>query len=58
MSQIYVILEPGSLIENLHYGPFSRYWQEVPSISDSHTYPKFLIRVKENDISKTSTIQN
>ena len=46
MSQVYVILiEPGSLIENLHYGPFSRYWWEVPSISDSHTYPKFPIRV-------------
>jgi hypothetical protein len=46
MSQVYVILlETGSLVENLHYGPFSRYWWEVPSISDSHTTTWFLIRV-------------
>ena len=46
MSQVYVILvEAGSLVKNLHYGPFSRYWWEFPSISDSHTYPRFPIRV-------------
>lgn len=46
MSQVHVILlETGSLVENLHYGPFSRYWWEVPSISDSHTTTRFPIRV-------------
>jgi hypothetical protein len=46
MSQVYVtLLETGSLVKNLHYGPFSRYWWELPSISDSHTLSRFPIRV-------------
>ena len=46
MFQTYVILvETGLLVENLHYGPFSRYWWEFPSISDSNTYSQFPIRV-------------
>ncbi|RGB37790.1 hypothetical protein C1646_756417 [Rhizophagus diaphanus] len=55
MSQIYVTLvETGSLVENLYYRPFSRYWWEVPSISDSNTYPQFPIRVGQ----KTKTCLN
>src|SRR5688572_29327245 len=55
MSQVYVtLIETGSLVENLHYGPFSRYWWEVPSISDSNTYPRFPIRVGQ----KTKTCLN
>ncbi|RIA86477.1 hypothetical protein C1645_829198 [Glomus cerebriforme] len=46
MSQTYVILiETGSLVENLHYGPFSRYWWELPSVPNLHTQPRFPIRV-------------
>src|SRR5436305_200820 len=45
-SQPYVILvETGSLVENLHYGPFSRYWWEISSIPDSNTQLRFPIRV-------------
>ena len=55
MSQIYVILvETGSLVKNFHYGPFSRYWWEFPSINDSHTHPRFPIRVGQ----KTNTCLN
>ena len=55
MSQVHVtLIEVGSLVENLHYGPFSRYWWEVPSISDSNTYPQFPIRVGQ----KTKTCLN
>src|SRR5207247_10013088 len=46
MSQAYVTLvETGSLVENLHYGPFSRYWWEISSIPDSNTQLRFPIRV-------------
>jgi hypothetical protein len=46
MSQTNVILiETGSIVENLHYGPFSRYWWELSSVSDSHTQSRFPIRV-------------
>ncbi|CAB5124315.1 unnamed protein product [Rhizophagus irregularis] len=45
MSQTYVILvELGSLIENLHYGPYSRYWWEILSIPDANTQLRFPIR--------------
>ncbi|UZO23826.1 uncharacterized protein OCT59_016156 [Rhizophagus irregularis] len=45
MSQMYVILvELGSLIENLHYGPYSRYWWEILSIPDANTQLRFPIR--------------
>ncbi|CAB4410646.1 unnamed protein product [Rhizophagus irregularis] len=45
MSQTYVILiETGSLIENLHYGPYSRYWWEILSIPDANTQLRFPIR--------------
>ncbi|CAB4437196.1 unnamed protein product [Rhizophagus irregularis] len=46
MSQVYVILvETGSLVENLHYGPFLCYWWEILSIPDSNTQLKFPIRI-------------
>jgi len=46
MSQIYVtLLETGLLMENFHYGPFSRYWWKFSSISNSHTLFPFPIRV-------------
>ncbi|CAB4492176.1 unnamed protein product [Rhizophagus irregularis] len=45
MSQTYVILvELGSLIENLHYGPYLRYWWEILSIPDANTQLRFPIR--------------
>ena len=50
MSQVYVtLIETGSLVENLNYGPFSRYWWEVPSISDANTYPQFPIGVGQKN---------
>src|SRR6266496_5702775 len=45
MSQMYVTLvETGSLVENLHYEPYSRYWWEILSIPDSNTQLRFPIR--------------
>ncbi|CAB5217189.1 unnamed protein product [Rhizophagus irregularis] len=45
MSQTYVTLvETGSLVENLHYGPYSRYWWEILSIPDSNIQLRFPIR--------------
>src|ERR1044072_4893908 len=45
MSQAYVILvETGSLVENLYHVPFSRYWWEISSILDSNTQLRFPIR--------------
>jgi len=46
MSQAYVILvETGSFVENLHYGPFSCYWWEISSIPDVNNQLRFPIRV-------------
>ncbi len=55
MSEVYAILiETGSLVESLHYGPFSRYWWEVPSVSDLNICSRFPIRVGQ----KTKTRLN
>src|SRR5436190_53841 len=54
MSNVDVILiEVGTLVKDLHYGPFSRYWWEVPSVSDLNI-SRFPIRVGQ----KTKTRLN
>ena len=55
MSNVDVILiEVGTLVKDLHYGPFSRYWWEVPSVSDLNICSRFPIRVGQ----KTKTRLN
>ncbi len=53
--QVYVILiETGSLVKDLHYGPFSRFWWEFPCTSTLSSSFWFPIRIGQ----KTQTCLN
>src|SRR5437870_1679759 len=39
------LITTGSLISEIHYGPYSRYWWELPSLPNRENLPYFPIRV-------------
>ncbi|RHZ45909.1 hypothetical protein Glove_642g14 [Diversispora epigaea] len=41
------LIELGSLLQEIHYGPYSRYWWELPSLPNHETLPYFPIRISQ-----------